>query len=293
MTGLKIPKEALMRALELIESEEVSLDELQAAAHMAAAASGELKEPGASEAPAADKPEDKPEDPADKPKDEADVKAASDVATVEASDAQPVPAADDMGGDAATAALQPLMQDTGMDMAALAAAIMEKRAEIAALLVGDAAPEQAPLSDEVKALKLQVKTGAASIRSLTARAETAEKALDERRRKDAEGDVDTLVREGKILDSLKDDYVSLALSNRPQFDRITASLPQVVPVGDHAASTAPEKTDSAAPIDETDELVISLRRTLTGAKVKRAEQDRIIRQRIAAKREAASARPSN
>lgn len=124
----------------------------------------------------------------------------------------------------------------------------------------------------------------ATIHALSARAQSAEKALLAYRQKEAAGEVDVLVRSGRILDTARADMERLYLSDRATYDRLAAALPEVVPVGSHATASAPPTQDTPS-IDEADPQVTELRRWLSAARVPREQQDKRIRHELSMRRQ--------
>lgn len=301
---MKIPKEALQKALDLIESDEVSTEELEAAAHMAAAQAGELSEE-AEEAPAMDQPEDEApmadEEPpaADEPEEAAAMDGEPEEAPLadeeeEAIPAGDVPDADDAAAmdeaadDSAAAALAPLLEATGLDIAGLAAAIMENLDAVAGAISGalDAPAAAAPLSDREAELALSARDQ--TIAALSTKLAEATAYREQREREDAERDVETLIEGGMILGDAREDWVQVRLSSRERFDKLTAGLSPVVPLGEHAAGITPaaKDADPEIEIDESDPEVKALRKQLgpQGARLNKSRIDDIIRRRVAARK---------
>lgn len=291
---MKITKEALAKALDLIEGDELSEEELMAAAHMAAAQDGSLAEEPEAEEPAEEAPMAAPEeDPAAMADgEEEDEMPASDVPAgdaVEAADAPEDPAAlaEDMPGegDAAAAAVAPLLEATGLDMAGLAAAIQENLDAVASALAGalEAPAAEAPLSSREAELALSARDH--TIAALSAKVSDLEAFKATREREDAERDVDTLIEGGLLLGDAREDWVSLRLSNRASFDKMTANLKAVVPLGAHAVGVTPpaQNADESIAIPEGDPEVVALRRQLKAARFPEARINEVLRRRIAAR----------
>ena len=289
-------KEALARALEMLDGDDVSMEQLEAAAQMAVAADGGLDEAPADEpeAPLAEEPapEEEPEAPLadDMPDDEEeDLPLADGVAAGEASEAPLMDEEPAEEPDALTAAVAPLMEAFGGDVAALAAALSENAdAVLSALQGGPAEPAaDAPLSASEVNVALSAAKRTAAI--LGAKVDELEAWKAAREDADADADVDLLVAEGKILDDVRADWKAIRLSDRGRFDKLAASLPQVVPTGTHALSQTPP-TEQTPAIDESDPFVIETRRRLSVARVPKAKQDEQIKRRLAARHNDTQAR---
>lgn len=192
-----------------------------------------------------------------------------------AADAPPPETPAEGGPEAeATSLLEQAMQATGMDLAALVEALKA--------MMGTEPASIAPLSAKVKEQALLLSAHSASIKTLSARAETAEAEVARYRDKEASEAVDVLVDSGRILDNARDDFKALYLSNRAAFDRMSAALPEVVPVGEHASAHTPPTVETPA-IDESDPFVKQRRRLFANTWLTRAQQDDAIRRDLKAR----------
>lgn len=265
---MKVSKEALLAALGALEMDELSPAEVEAAMGMAAAQSGALAE-------------EEPEAMADEPKPEDEEEDAEKAATADVP-AAPVQAAEPVGEAPAAAALAPLMEATGMDLPALAAAVMENLDAVAKALSGalQEPAADAPLSDKATALALSTRDAIIRALSETSRELAAWKA--EREAEDADRDVATLVDAGFILADAREDWKALRLSDRKAFDKLAARLTPAIPLGAHASARTPQPQPSAD-IDEAAPAVVALRRHMTAAGIPRATQDDTIKRQLAAK----------
>lgn len=282
---MKISKDALQAALDLLEGDEVSMAELEAAAQMAHAQSGELAEDAApEEAPMMDGADDEEEHAAMDAGDEEDEE--HPMSTPAAADAVPLMDEPEEDGEhAASMALAPLMEATGMDLAALTAALMENQDAVVSALSGalDAPAADAPLSDREATAALSARD--TTIAALTAQVTTLSEWKAAREQADADRDVSILVSEGLITDDQRADFLAIRLDSRERFDRLAAGLRQVVPTGLHASGLRPptEHTPSVQ-IDEADPYVVACRRQMGSVGIPRETQDEQIRRRLAAKR---------
>lgn len=282
---MKFSKEALARALEMIEEDDVSMEQLEAAAQMAAASEGGMEpeeapaeEPEAPEAPMMDEEPEEEEQPlsADAPP----AMPAGEAAELMDGDEEP----EEEEPDAMTAAVAPLLEAFNGDAAALAAALSENLdAALAALRGGaDEPAAEAPLSDAEVGVALTASKRMVSV--LSAKVDELEAWKTAREEEDADRDVGVLVSEGRITDDVRDDWKAIRLSSKARFDKLAAALVSVVPVGKHALSTTPPTEQTpVVEIDENDPLVLSLRRTLRNAGIVGDHQNDVIRRRLAAR----------
>jgi len=301
---MKVSKDALKAAIDGLEGDDIDMAKLKAAMDYAAAQEGKTEEP-AEEASAADMPDIPAADPpsddaaplADKPEDEVAAADEPEEDAVAAADEpeDAIPAGDmpeeiaamepAAGGGEADAALAPLLEATGLDIAGLAAAIMENREALAALLSGDQAPPaaDAPLSERESDLALSARD--TTIRALSQENETLRAFKLSQERKEAESDVDVLVEGGFILGDSREDWVQVRLSSRARFDKMSAGLKPVVPLGSHAKSVTPAAKDAPeeTPINEDDPMVKSLRLQLSATNLPKSKQDATIRRHVVAR----------
>lgn len=297
---MKVSKDALKAAIDGLEGDDIDMAKLNAAMDYAAAQEGKTEEP-AEEAPAADMPEDIPA--ADPPSEEEESAPLADKPEPKDEKPEPkdekklgdepegaVPAGDmpeevaAMEGGEADAALAPLLEETGLDLAGLAAAIMENREALAALLSGDQAPAaEAPLSEREADLALSARD--TTIRALSQQVEELKAFRADVELKAAEADVDVLVEGGFILGDAREDWVAVRLSSRERFDKMASGLKPVVPLGKHALSSAPAAKDAPddTPIPEDEEWVKRHRLQLSAAKIPPSRQDEIIRRHVVAR----------
>lgn len=145
----------------------------------------------------------------------------------------------------------------GLDAAALLAAVSDNAEAIAALLgkqpesgqpsdkPAEAAPAMAasavPASvvaelEATKAVLSKYKADADKANALLAAREAQEKQAD------AERAADAVIKAGKALDTARPHLVTLARDNRGAFDSLVASMPQVVPTGEHSKDVPPSKS---------------------------------------------------
>lgn len=185
---------------------------------------------------------------------------------------QPAPEGSDAGG-----MVQQLMELTGLDLAALGAALQQ-------MLAGGMPAAPAPLSARAHELALSARDH--TIRSLSQRAETAEAEVSVYRGREADAAVDVLIDSGRLLDGARSTMRTLYLSDRKQFDALSAALPEVVPVGQHAAGQTPPTQQTPA-IDEDDPQVQRLRRQFANTRLadRKAEQDAAIIKTLALRKQ--------
>jgi len=302
--SMKVSKDALKAAIDGLEGDDIDMAKLKAAMDYAAAQEGKTEEP-AEEASAADMPDIPAADPpsddaaplADKPEDEVAAADEPEEDAVAAADEpkDAIPAGDmpeeiaamepAAGGGEADAALAPLLEATGLDIAGLAAAIMENREALAALLSGDRAPPAADAPLSVRESDLALSARDTTIRALSQENETLRAFKLSQERKEAESDVDVLVEGGFILGDSREDWVQVRLSSRARFDKMSAGLKPVVPLGSHAKSVTPAAKDAPeeTPINEDDPMVKSLRLQLSATNLPKSKQDATIRRHVVAR----------
>lgn len=294
----KLTKEALLAALDQFEGDEIDMEQLEAAAQLAAVKEGGAdEEPEAPEAPASDDPAE-PEVPATDEPAEATEASAEDPDAVPAGDepaGDTVPAAEDMpSGDQAAAALASLAEAAGLSIEETAAALMERRDEVAAMLGGGAeeAPAgSAPLSDREAQLALSARDH--TIRRLSQRVDELEEYRSKREHDDAHAWACSLRDDGKILDSDLDDWKSLRMESPDRAAKLASNLASVVPTSRHATAIEPSTEGSdAVDIPEDDQLVKDMRdafRTLGGKWRNKKVQDDAIRKALSSRKDPARA----
>lgn len=291
-----VKKETLVEVLDQIEGDEVTAEQLTKAAEFAAAKDGTLEEEVAEEAPMAEggPPEEEEEDEtatSDEP--------AADAAPLadDATDA----ALQDPEADAALAALAPLMESTGLDLAGIAAAISENLDAVAAALSGalEEPAADAPLGalppgmpGPATDLSLSLRTTQTALGTVTKERDELAGQLLALREREADEAVAVYVECGAVLDDAAADLRTLYLSDRKAFGRIAASFKQpVVPTGEQTASehsgTAPVAEIEITAEDEKDEEIVGLRRMLKAVNKDKATQDKAVRRVLALRREAA------
>lgn len=118
------------------------------------------------------------------------------------------------------------------------------------------------LTSKITGLEEQVKLREDKIKVLSAQCAKQGEELGKYREREADEAVDLLVASGRLLDDAKPRWRKLYLSNREQFDELAAGLPEIVPVGGHAASQTPP-TEATPAIDEDDPWVKERRRVLS------------------------------
>lgn len=278
---VKISKEDLLAALEALDSDDISPEQLEAAFEFAVAKAGQA-EP---EAPMADEPEPPPAEDAPLADEPAEDVAAADgeppAEEVPAAEGEMMPPAE--GG--ADAVLAPLMDALGVDLAGLEAAMRDNMDAVVAALMGSAPAADAPLADVAASHALSARDN--QIKALTSTVKTLSAWKAEREGKDADREVEVLVCSGRLLDSGRAFARKLYLSDRAGFDAFAASLPAVVPVGEHAAPASDTSTSALPPIEETPETK-ELRRVLKAAAknaritLTDAEIDAAVRRRVGA-----------
>ena len=179
----------------------------------------------------------------------------------------PAPAVDQGQQDAAQMVLGKLTSSTGMDAAAIMAALDQNLDAVLAALMGAAAPSAADTASSLSVRLLSQQLGA--VRERLAAFEAAEKAATE---KALDAEVDALVKDGRILPASRDQWRALARSARDQFRALSATLPRVVPVGVEAAAGETASSNAVAlgdsVLDMTDPRVVALAAAMDRAGVK-------------------------
>lgn len=179
----------------------------------------------------------------------------------------PAPAIDQGQQDAAQMILGKLTSSTGMDAAAIMAALDQNLDAVLAALMGAAAPSAADTASSLSVRLLSQQLGA--VRERLAAFEAAEKAATE---KALDAEVDALVKDGRILPASRDQWRALARSARDQFRALSSTLPRVVPVGVEAAAGETASSNATAlgdtVLDMTDPRVVALTAAMDRAGVK-------------------------
>jgi phage I-like protein len=170
---------------------------------------------------------------------------------------EPAPAIDQGMQDAAEMIMGKLTSATGMDAAAIMAALDTNLDAVLAALMGAAAPSAADTASSLSVRLLSQQLGA--VKERLAGYEKAERAATERA---LDLEVDALVQDGKILPASREQWRTLARTAREQFRALTSTLPRVVPMGREAAATATASSNSTALgdsiLDMTDPRVVAL-----------------------------------
>lgn len=258
--GMKIKRDALMALLDQIEGDEIESEQLHAAVEAAAATAVAID--GAPEEESVDvdlsevnaladkaKVEEKPKD--EKGEKKADEKKLSDdvAPLAEAPALEAAPAS-----DAGAMLISKLVEATGLDEPGVLAALETNLDAVVAALMASAGPGD-PMAMSVKVLGGAL----AAANARLAKYDAAEKQQAERA---LSAEIEALVTSGRILPSQRDDWRALAVSSRAQFRKLTASLPQVVPVGVEGSSIARPGPASASltesVVDLSDPRVIAL-----------------------------------
>jgi len=170
---------------------------------------------------------------------------------------EPAPAIDQTAQDAAKMIMGKLTSATGMDAAAIMAALDQNLDAVLAALMGAAAPSAADTASSLSVRLLSQQLGA--VKERLAGYEKAERAATERA---LDLEVDALVQDGKILPASREQWRTLARTAREQFRALSATLPRVVPMGREATATATASSNSTALgdsiLDMTDPRVVAL-----------------------------------
>lgn len=285
-----VKKDTLVEVLDQIEGDEVTAEQLTKAAEFAAAKDGTLEEaPMADDTALQDEPEEEEEE---------------EVATSDEPAADAAPLADELplqdpDADAALAAIAPLMEKTGLDIVAVAAAISENLDAVAAAL-GGALQEpaaDAPLGAQPPGLPggggapgdaaLSLSVTQTALGAVTKERDKLLERVEAIEAKEADDAVSTYVESGYVLDNAKADMVALYRSSPDAFNRIVASMKPKVELGER--TPAPVEDDPLPAISEEDEkdpVIVSLRRDLKAARtLTPAQIDKAVRGRIAARKE--------
>jgi len=273
-----VKKDSLVEALDQIEGDEVSSTQLEAAALFARAKDGEMDDEPEVAAAAALQDEEEEEEPEEEPTAAslADVPADVELAQPPGDEQDTARFADEGGEEAA--ALAPILEATGLDLAGFKAAATQNLDAIVAALTGalDQPAAPAPLAE---AAALTLSTAQGKVKALNDRVTKQGAELEGFRKDEAERLVKALADEGKILIGDSDKWTKLCLTARPTFDALTPTLQQVVPMGEHASAVTPAPdAEEGEPIDETNEFVIRTRRSLDHAgHTDKKTQDKAIR----------------
>jgi len=170
---------------------------------------------------------------------------------------EPAPAIDQTAQDAAEMIVGKLTSATGMDAAAIMAALDTNLDAVLAALMGSAAPSAADTASSLSVRLLSQQLGA--VKERLAGYEKAERAATERA---LDLEVDALVQDGKILPASREQWRTLARTAREQFRALTSTLPRVVPMGREATATATASSNATALgdtiLDMTDPRVVAL-----------------------------------
>jgi phage I-like protein len=170
---------------------------------------------------------------------------------------EPAPAIDQTAQDAAEMIMGKLTSATGMDAAAIMAALDQNLDAVLAALMGAAAPSAADTASSLSVRLLSQQLGA--VKERLAGYEKAERAATERA---LDLEVDALVQDGKILPASREQWRTLARTAREQFRALTSTLPRVVPMGREATATATASSNATALgdsiLDMTDPRVVAL-----------------------------------
>jgi phage I-like protein len=170
---------------------------------------------------------------------------------------EPAPAIDQGAQDAAEMIMGKLTSATGMDAAAIMAALDQNLDAVLAALMGAAAPSAADTASSLSVRLLSQQLGA--VKERLAGYEKAERAATERA---LDLEVDALVQDGKILPASREQWRTLARTAREQFRALTATLPRVVPMGREATASATASSNATALgdtiLDMTDPRVVAL-----------------------------------
>ncbi len=262
-TVTKISIDAIKDALDALDSPEVSPDQVMSALDFAVAKEGAAEEPEAPEAPLEEEPEAEmplEDGPEEEPEEELPLaeEPEGEMPLAEEPEAE-MPMAEEpeaelpLADDAEQTVLAPLMEATGMDMADLAAALVDNQDAVVSALQGSAG---ASFSDEGSEHALSASRVTLAKLQKEVKALSAE--LAERRGKEADEAIELLVCSGRLLDTGRKFARKLFLSDRSGFDDFTASLPQVVPVDTHVVDVTEERDATAGePAD-----IVALRRSL-------------------------------
>lgn len=217
----------------------------------------------------------------------------------------PPPESDPAATEAASL-LEQAMAATGLDLAGLIEALKAMAGG------GDASAATMPLSANDAVKRLNRRVAALTEENVSLKSENAKikaKAADDKeladaqvatlkatnadqsaeltvyREREADQAVDLLIQSGRILDDQRPIWRKTFLSNRAQFDELTAGLTSVVPVGQHALSQTPP-TEATPAINEDDPFVKERRRILSGTWLGQRGKDAVdaaIRRELAAR----------
>jgi len=214
---------------------------LQAIIQLAEAQSG--KKPAGGDKPAGDAPPPAPA--ADKPAPKAEEKPATSAASTKTPAAAAAPGA--AGADPARAAagdelLGLLMDSLGTDPAATVAWVRERLDAIKGLGAAAGSPTGASSKpDDAIALSRTLKLADGEVARLTARVEELEAKGTDGAKKGVDERIGAALKDGRILDAEKDDFVWLSQTDPERFDRMLAARRPVVPTKEIAPPPAPGK----------------------------------------------------
>lgn len=270
-----VDKAALMAELRKLDGDTLSAEQIaKLAAAMAAMDEARTGQGGESEPDSEPEsvememePEEEPVAAADKGEDKEGEKKPMSAGYMAGDEDQRVPAM-----DCGHEALAAMAEQYGMS-------VEEFLAALPGMLEGGAEARMAPLKRQVEEATLALSARDHTIAALSKRAETAEGELARFQAKEARDAVETLVCTGRLLDTARSDFERLYLNDRAAFDRIASALPEVVPLGGHAAQLEPATEGGS--IDEADPEVKRLREF--NRSLPRAAQDAVIRKALSAR----------
>jgi hypothetical protein len=284
---------SLVEALDQIEGETVTPEQLEAAASFAAAKDGMLEETADLDAAGAKHDDGATNDVASLAEDEEEDKAAMADGDPEEDDkaalAENVDEPEDDERPALAedpeeaAALAELMSATGMDLPAIKAAISANLDAFVSLLTGALDTPAAPADlgpAGTQAFSLQLSTAQAQVTALSTHTAKLEAELVTHREAEADRLVKALADAGRIPVGMADKWRAVCLSDRATFDTLTASMPKVIPMGDHANAVIPPAKDAEPVIDEGEEFVKRTRLNLKH--MDKTTQDKAIRRGLRA-----------
>lgn len=287
-----VKKASLIEALDQFPEDDLTPEQIEAAARFAAEKDGTAEKP---EEALADEPA-----LAGHEDDEEDEVATSDEPAPDAAALAEDVALQDPDADAALAALAPLMEKTGLDLAALTAAVIENLDAVAAALSGalQEPAADAPLGaqppgmpggggDPAGAAALSLRTTQEALGSVTKQRDSLLGKLEAIESKEADEAVETYVQGGYVLDDAKADMVKLYRTNRGGFDKIVACMKPTVETGER--TPPPVEQDALPEVTEDDlkdENIKALKRSLEATRtLSKAQIDKAIRGKIAARKQ--------
>lgn len=285
-----VKKDTLVEVLDQIEGDEVTAEQLTKAAEFAAAKDGTLEE-----APMADDTALQDEDEEDEEKS---------LAADDEEDEDKKPLADELplqdpDADAALAAIAPLMEATGLDIVAVAAAISENLDQVAAAL-GGALQEpaaDAPLGAQPPGLPggggapgdaaLSLSVTQTALGAVTKERDKLLTRVEGIEAREADEAVSAYVESGYILDIAKPKMVALYRQDRDGFNQIVACMKPAVEVGERTPKPPKQKelpAISEADLEDPD--IKALHRSLKATRsLTPAQIDKTIREQVAARKE--------